>query len=47
MGQAGLPMIGEIKYLGLRRRPAASCGCPAVPDGPEGQVRGLGARMML
>ena len=23
-------MIGEIKNLGLRRRPAASCGCPTV-----------------
>ena len=25
-----LPIIGEIILLGLRRRPAASCGCPAV-----------------
>ena len=39
--------IGQDQKFGLRCRPAASWGCPAVPDGPEGQARGLGARMML
>ena len=43
---ARLPICQDQKF-GLRCRPAASWGCPAVPDGPEGQARGLGARMML